>query len=298
MRISESKTWCLALLVAAGCGGPAAAFDVQDGKDRPILAQSTGQPLPLAPPRLESAAPAMKQLAAPPFPSIGDAFRAGIKGYNAGNKSAAVQALSYAAEQGHAPAQWKLGRMYAAGDGVPPDPLKAFEHFSKIADQYADTAPDSANAPFIANAFVALGGYYVEGIPNTYVKPNGTRARKLLSYAASYFGDPDAQYSLARLFMDGIGGPQDRIQAARWLNLAAEKCHRPAQAVLGHMLFNGDGLPRQVARGLMLLQVAREGASSTSDAWIIQLHDEALAAAKDRDRQAALVFQRDLRCPR
>ena len=53
------------------------------------------------------------------FKSVGDAFRSGMRDYNAGEKDSAIRALEYAAEQGHTLARWKLGRMYADGDGVP-----------------------------------------------------------------------------------------------------------------------------------------------------------------------------------
>lgn len=226
-----------------------------------------------------------------PFSSSRDALRAGIRGYNAGDMPVAVKALSYAADHGHPAALWKLGKMFASGDGVPQDPLKAFEHFSRIADQHADESPDSPNARFVSNAFVSLGAYYLEGIPKTYVKADPARAREMFSYAASYFGDPDAQYNLARMFMDGIGGPKDARQAARWLNLAAEKGHAAAQAMLGNLLINGaDGVPRQTAVGLGLLQMAREAADPSRDAWIIEMHGHAFAATTEKDHDAARIF--------
>src|SRR5215218_7733749 len=64
------------------------------------------------------------------FGSAREALRSGVRDYNAGNKAVAAQALEYAATQGDALALWKLGRMYADGDGVPHDDLKAFEYFS------------------------------------------------------------------------------------------------------------------------------------------------------------------------
>ncbi len=53
------------------------------------------------------------------YRSAKDALRAGMREYNAGDKQGAARALEYAAGQGHALALWKLGRMYADGDGVP-----------------------------------------------------------------------------------------------------------------------------------------------------------------------------------
>lgn len=261
----------------------------------PLVAQAPGRPLDLGSTEAP-VAPALRPPEARPgaplqFKSIRDAFQIGIRNYNAGDTENAVEALSYAAEQGHSAARWKLGRMYAAGDGVPADPIKAFDYFSKLVG--AETMPDATTAPFVANAHVALGRYFLVGIPNTAVKANPGLARRHFATAANLFDDSDAQYSLARLFMDGVGGPKDRVQAARWLLVAAEKCHRPAQAVLGHMLFAGEGVPKQAARGLMWLQIAREGGG---EAWITQLHKEAFAAAKDNDRQAAQVFRRDVGC--
>ena len=221
------------------------------------------------------------------FPSSRDAFRAGIQEYNSGDKAGAARALGFAAQQGHAMASWKLARMYAAGDGVPRDRLKAFEHYSRIADAHADEPPDSPNARFVASAFVALGSTFAEGIPNSPVKADGARAREMFLYAASYFGDPDAQYHLARLLLDGVGGPKDPRQAARWLNLAADKGHPPAQAVLGHMLASGGGVPKQPARGLALLSLAKGAAEPEHEGWIGDLHADALRAAGEREREGA-----------
>src|SRR5437660_9972673 len=118
-----------------------------------------------------------------------------------------LNSLQYAAEGGHPVAQWKLGRMYADGDGVIQDDLRAFEYFSRIANAHAEDSPSAPQAAIVANAFVALGRYYLSGIPNTKIKVDADRAREMFSYAASYFGNADAQYDLARLYLNGIGTP-------------------------------------------------------------------------------------------
>jgi uncharacterized protein len=43
----------------------------------------------------------------------------------------------YAAEGRDPVAQWQLGRMYAAGNGVTQDDLRAFDYFSRIANAHA-----------------------------------------------------------------------------------------------------------------------------------------------------------------
>ena len=46
------------------------------------------------------------------------------------DKAKSFTALQYAADQGHLAAQWKVGRMYAAGEGVAQDDQRAFVYFS------------------------------------------------------------------------------------------------------------------------------------------------------------------------
>ncbi|GJD94087.1 tetratricopeptide repeat protein [Methylobacterium iners] len=221
------------------------------------------------------------------YRSAREALRTGVRDYNAGDKEGAARALEYAAGQGHALALWKLGRMYAEGDGVPHDDLKAFEFFSRIADDTTDDGPDAQNSGVVASAFTALGAYFLDGIKGTYVRPNPERAYDMFNYAASYFGDPNAQYNLARLYLDGTGVEADARQAARWFNLAAEKGHAPAQALLGELLINGQGVPVQRARGLMWLQLARESAQGRKDDWIVALYEKAWGQASDNDRAEA-----------
>jgi len=198
-----------------------------------------------------------------------------------------LSALQYAAEDGHPIAQWKLGRMYAEGNGVAQNDLRAFEYFSKIANAHAEDSPAAPQAAVVANAFVALGRYYLAGIPNSKIKVDAERAREMFSYAASYFGNADAQYDLARLYLSGVGAPRDPKYGTRWLGLAAQKGQHQAQALLGQMLFNGDHLPRQAARGLMWLTLARDSAGP-EEVWIKDSYNKAIAKASEDDRAMAL----------
>ncbi len=216
-----------------------------------------------------------------------EAFRTGAEAYRIGERDKAIHSLQYAADNGHTLALWKLGRMYADGDMVPQNNMQAFEYFSRIANSHADDSPDTPQARFVANAFVALGHYYLDGIPNSPIVPDPERAREMFSYAASYFADPDAQYELARLYLHGNGAPFDPRLAARWFGLAANKGQYQAQAMLGAMLFKGDQIPRQAARGLMWLTLARD-AAATEEAWVTNLYDAAITQATDEERNKAL----------
>ena len=199
-----------------------------------------------------------------------------------------LNSLQYAAEGGHPVAQWKLGRMYADGDGVIQDDLRAFEYFSRIANAHAEDSPSAPQATIVANAFVALGRYYLNGIPNSKIKVDADRAREMFSYAASYFGNADAQYDLARLYLKTPDASRDDFRyGARWLGLAAQKGQHQAQAMLGQMLFNGDRMPPQRARGLMWLTLARDSAAP-DEAWIKESYNRAITKASDDDRAMAL----------
>jgi hypothetical protein len=217
-----------------------------------------------------------------------DGLRSG--GHVQDGKSSALTALQYAAEQGQPVAQWKLGRMYAEGDGVPRDDLRAFNYFSQVANSHPDEVPGTPQARFVANAFVALGHYYLTGIPNSKVSADLMRGRNMLSYAASYFGDADAQYELGRLYLGDK--PSDPHQAARWFQLAASKGQCRAEAALGDMLFQGKTVPRQAARGLMWLTLSKDCAGS-DEAWIKPLYDSAFQRANDDERTMALVYLED-----
>ncbi len=225
------------------------------------------------------------------FSSAEQALRAGIDDLNAGDASSSVEALTYAAEGGEPIARWKLGEMYADGVGVARDDVKAYQYFNKLVEDYDEDAPDQRNRAAISNAFVAVGVYCLSGIPNSSVRADPERARGLFQYAATTFGDPDAQYNLAHMYITGAGGlAKDYIVALRWLMLAAEKGHRPSQALLGHMLFVGEGVQPQRARGLMWLTIAKNGAAGAKDDWIRSLYQSDLAAATDEDRKQAVAM--------
>jgi hypothetical protein len=239
---------------------------------------------------LDQPVPPPTAFAAPSIPVTPfEAFRSGARALRDGQKEKALVSLEYAADQGIVAAQWKLGRMYAEGQGVDRSDIKAFEFFSRIADNHADDNPGTPQARYVSNAFVALGHYYATGIPNSEVKADMGRARHMYGYAASYFGDADGQYQLARMMLDN--GPfHDPKQAARWLYAAANKGQYQAQALLGRMMFRGEaGVPRQPARGLMWLTLARSNAAQ-SEGWIAESYDSALKQATDDDRALAGEF--------
>jgi TPR repeat protein len=256
----------LAGVCAACCGATAFAFDGS------APASSSGKTLDI-------------------FKNPHQALEAALEDFRAGHAASSVEALKYAAAGGETLAQWKLGKMYADGDGVPRDDYKAYQYFLEIVDKYDEEAANWRENSVVASAFVAVGVFELNGIGGSRLKAAPEHAMRMFRYAASNFGDPDAQYNLARLYMDGAAGlAKDNRQAARWLHLAAEKGHVESQALLGHLLFCGDGLQVQRARGLMWLTLAREGANGKAQKWVQALYDQDMKAASDTDRQVALVY--------
>lgn len=210
-----------------------------------------------------------------------EALRAGARQYYSGDKAAALGSLQYAAENGQPMAAWKLGEMYAKGDGVQEDDLKAFQYYSQIVREHGEDRPDAPDAPFVSSAFVALGSYYLNGIEGAVPK-NEPRARQIFTHAASYFGDADAQYELGRMYQNS-----NSRMAVRWYNLAALKGHVGAQARLGETLYSIGSSEKKKARGLMWMTVARDQASGSDASWVNSLHEQYFAVSPEPVRQMA-----------
>ncbi|HSG96341.1 MAG TPA: tetratricopeptide repeat protein [Afifellaceae bacterium] len=231
-----------------------------------------------------------KALAFDPDATPREAFLEGYTAYKNGDTQIALDGLSFAAEKGHRAALWKLGQMYATGDGVAADDREAFRMFSRIVSEYRDNEPVGREARLISRAFVALGGYYQAGIAG-FLPANQIRAREFFRYAASYFRDAEAQYRLADMYLNGQGGEENSRLAARWFMLAARKDHVGAQVMLGHLMLEGLGVRRSTVSGLMWLSIAQR--RRKSDEGIRALLEQAYAAANEMERSEATALAED-----
>jgi uncharacterized protein len=303
MRISNLVASIALLGLAVGLS-PAISFD------GPRAPEGTGVPLPDSIPSpaagntsLGAATPLVAvppaapvaPLALPPRSAVPptplEAFRSGTQALRLGKTEQALTELEYAAEQGVPGAIWKLGRMYADGDGVNMNKARAYDYFRRLTTMHGDDSAGTPNARYLANAFVALGLYHLDGISGT-LKADPNVAREMFRYAAAYYADPEAQYQLGRLYLLGKGAPKDAIQAARWLRLSANKGDHRAQALLGGMLFKGEEVSRQAALGLFWLIVAKD-AAGPDETWITEMYTSALAQASDGERATARKYLED-----
>jgi hypothetical protein len=233
---------------------------------------------------------------APPYASATEAYRQGATALKSGMPATAVPALEYAAKRGVLGAQVKLARAYANGRDLPKDDAKAFTYFQQIADQQADINPRSPIAKYASEAFVALGQYYLDGIPEVSLVSNPAYAGQLFRHAASYFGNAEAQYRLARLYMNGDGVEKNVGLAVNWLATAAKKQHPASQATLGEILWRGEDVRQRRARGLALIMLAHQNASANGKEprWISDLYGEAFGKSDNATRKEARALLPEL----
>ncbi len=124
------------------------------------------------------------------------------------------------AERGVAEAQFKLGLKYANDTGVMPDYVKAEHWYLKAANQ------NHALAQFNLGMMLAKG----QGMPADKVKSLAWMQK------SAALGDAGAQYRLGILHQRAIrdGLPENattaRIQAYKWLRLAADQDYREAES--------------------------------------------------------------------
>ncbi|HJU05390.1 MAG TPA: tetratricopeptide repeat protein [Nitrospiraceae bacterium] len=144
------------------------------------------------------------------------------------------------ANQGDPQAQFKLGSMYAVGQGVYQDADEAARWF-RLAS--VDGNPDIL---FKIGTMYATG----KGIPRNYV----TASRFYRSAADQ--DHSDAQTELGMLYVQGLGVPQDYTEALQLFLKAAKLGNGRARLKIGEMYAEGRGVPRDVVRAHMWSNLA------------------------------------------
>lgn len=200
-----------------------------------------------------------------------------------------VKRLEYAAEEGNEVAMWKLGHIYSSRKKDKTSHLRAFEMFSRVVRSHVDLTPYSKKAPFTANAFVSLGQYYRKGIPDSPVEKNEEKAWGMFLTAATYYGDPKAQYALFEMCDAEAVEYCSDIQAGRWLKKSAVNGDVNGQAEFGFRQFEGEkGVRRDKVEGLKWLTIARQRAHPVRHEWIQKFHEQAFSVADVKERKKAL----------
>ena len=220
----------------------------------------------------------------------------GLTAYKAGTYAAAFPALKEAAAKGNDTvrffAEFYMARIYADNAGTLADHPKAFMLFRKLADENTDIDPeDDHRSPFVAKALIALAGYTRAGVPALDVAPNPRRAANYLHHAALFFGDKDAQFELAKLYLSGEGGndnaQEDVRRGLHYLSALSEQSYPAAQALLAEFFWKGRHVKTDERRALALITMAVENAPAHDRIWIEEAFHSIYCAATSGTRQEA-----------
>ena len=204
------------------------------------------------------------------------AFEQGLGAYKSGYYEIAIPALEEAAAKGPELnrffAEFYLARIYSDNAGALTDHAKAYLLFQKLADENADVDPDDGQrAPFVAKALSALAGYLRGGVRAIGVKPDPERAVDYLHHAATFFGDKDAQFELAKIYLAGTTGADVR-RGMHFLSVLTEEGYPAAQALLADLLWRGRYIKKDEKRALALITMAVENAPAHERIWIEDIY--------------------------
>src|SRR5579871_2170216 len=129
-------------------------------------------------------------LAIPATMSAAD-FEAGLKAYESGNYSAALQEWQPLAQNGNRDAQFYLGVMYTDGEGVEKNLTEAMKWFRQAADQGSPDAQYNLGLAYSAGS----------GVPR-----DSNEALRWFRLAAAQ-GLADAEFSLGAMYVEGEDVP-------------------------------------------------------------------------------------------
>ena len=178
------------------------------------------------------------------------------------DKAYAALRCRLSAGLGDVEAQFRLGKLYAEGHGLPRDEEKSLFWYGEAAEQghagaqrylafeaYSLTWAEMARwRQKLADqgdvrAKCLLGDMYAKGrgVPQDKAKA-ACWYRK-----AALRGHDEAAFELGSMYAAGDGVPQDKAEVAYWYRKAAEQENVRAQWRLGNMYAAGDGVPQDKA---------------------------------------------------
>jgi len=190
----------------------------------------------------------------------------GVDVYMRGDYATALAKFKGLAAQGHANAQYFLGRMYYEGKGVAQDYKQALDWYAKAAEQGDASAQSN------------LGIMY----------DNGQGVAKDYKQAAHWYGKAaeqgwlaSAQYYLGTMYYEGKGVAQDYKQAAHWYGKAAEQGLASAQFDLGRMYYEGKGVAQDYKQALDWYAKAVEQGDASAQSNLGFMYDNGQGVVQD-----------------
>jgi hypothetical protein len=218
------------------------------------------------------------------------AFEQGLGAYKSGYYEIAVPALEEAAAKGPEInrffAEFYLARIYSDNSSALTNHGKAYDLYRKLAEENFDADPDDGRrAPFVAKALTALAGYLQRGVKEIGVRPEPNRAAEYLQHAATFFGDKDAQFELAKIYLGRSG--EDVKRGMHYLSVLTEEGHPGAQAYLADLLWRGRHVKKDERRALALITMAVENAPEHERIWIEDIYQNIYCGTSKGTRKQA-----------
>jgi exopolysaccharide production negative regulator len=225
------------------------------------------------------------------YKSVDLAFEQGLGAYKSGYYEMAIPAFEQTIAEGSEFdrffAEFYLARIYS-GAGVLTDHAKAYRLYQTLANENADADPeDGRRAPFVAKALTALAGYLQRGLPDIGLRADPQRAVDYLHHAATFFGDKDAQFELAKIYLNGTGSADDAKRGMHYLSVLTEEGHPGAQAFLADLLWRGVHVKKDERRALALITMAVENAPAHERIWIEDIYQNIFCATSQKTRKQA-----------
>ena len=235
--------------------------------------------------------------ARPTFKSADAALEQGVGALRSGYVELAIPALEFAANRNVFLAQFYLARTLSDSGTSYTDHAAAYKLYQRIATEHADIDPDDdRRAPFVAKAFTSLAAYVKDGIESIGLKPDPARAAELLKHAAQFFNNEDAQFQLARLYLDGEGVPEDPRAGLHWISGLATRGHAAAQAFLADIYWRGRyGVKQDQQRAFALISVAAENAPDAERLWVDDIYQLIFCGASSGVRSQSQGMVADYR---
>lgn len=186
----------------------------------------------------------------------------------------AMRLYKKAAEQGYAPAQYRLGRMYSYGNGVAKDYGEAIKWYKKAAEQGYAMAQNNYGVMYetghgVTRNIVEAKKWYRASAEQGCLKAQCNLGKSYLNEerygeAFEWFskaaaqGDLEAQNNLGVLYNDGKGVKQDYDEAVKWYRIAAENGHPASQYNLGRMYYLGKGVEKNIVEAVKWFRLAAQ----------------------------------------
>lgn len=175
----------------------------------------------------------------------------GLAAYDRAEYATALKELTPLAEKGNAKAQYRLGKIFNLGQGLPPNKKEAAKWFHMAAQQG------------LAEAQGALGYLCLVG---DGVSQNNDLALEWTRKAAEQ-GDAMAQFNLSTMYSEKFGIKKNPAESLKWLRKAADQRHIEALNALGSLYEKGEaGVKQNPVLAYMLFSVSAEKDDSAAAA--------------------------------